>query len=238
MTKVCHLPVALTTMLSATETMITIYNQNFAMIREVISLDLKTGTNSVRYAGATAQVEADSIMLRDPTARHSVQVLEQNYRNVSVSQELLLTLFEGKTIDFETKQFKNNMLMTEKVAGKIIRGGYAPNGQSTTPIIQVNDKMQFSLPGQPLFPTLDDDSILSPSINWLLHSDFSAVFGAEIGYLTGGFDWTASYNLIFPHEGDSFDLTGWVTIENFSGRTFENSKIQLIAGDINKIKPR
>ena len=61
----------------------------------------KSGVNTVRYAGATAQVEPDSVILRDPAGKHSLQILEQNYRNDPVSQELLLSLFEGKTIDFE-----------------------------------------------------------------------------------------------------------------------------------------
>ena len=80
---------------------LTIYNQNFAVVRDTVPLDLQAGVNSVRYAGATAQVEPDSVILRDPAGKHSLQILEQNYRNDPVSQELLLSLFEGKTIDFE-----------------------------------------------------------------------------------------------------------------------------------------
>jgi len=64
---------------------LTIYNQNFAVVRDTVPLDLKAGLNSVRYAGATAQVEPDSVILRDPAGRHSLQILEQNYRNDHVS---------------------------------------------------------------------------------------------------------------------------------------------------------
>ena len=86
---------------SVAEPALTIYNQNFAVVRDTVPLDLKAGVNTVRYAGATAQVEPDSVILRDPAGKHSLQILEQNYRNDPVSQELLLSLFEGKTIDFE-----------------------------------------------------------------------------------------------------------------------------------------
>ena len=79
---------------------LTIYNQNFAVVRETLPLDLKAGNNSVRFSGATAQVEPDSVILRDATGRHVVQVIEQNYRNDPVSQERLLNLFEGKTVEF------------------------------------------------------------------------------------------------------------------------------------------
>ena len=48
---------------------LTIYNQNFAVVRDTVPLDLKSGANDVRYAGATAQVEPDSVILRDPAGK-------------------------------------------------------------------------------------------------------------------------------------------------------------------------
>ncbi|MEI7807193.1 MAG: hypothetical protein WCJ07_01775, partial [Verrucomicrobiota bacterium] len=62
-------------------------------------------------------------------------------------------------------------------------------------------------------------------------------FDAEVGYVTGGFDWSASYNLVSPEKGDFVDIVGWITMNNNSGKTFENAKIKLLAGDVNKIQP-
>jgi hypothetical protein len=216
---------------------LTIYNQNFAVVRDTVPLDLKAGANFVRYADATAQVEPDSVILRDPAGKHSLQILEQNYRNDPVSQELLLSLFEGQTIDFEKVRFKDNTQIAETIPGKIIRSGFVPGGAFTQPIIDVKGKLQFSLPGQPLFPSLGDDTILKPSFNWLLQSGAPGKFAAEVGYVTGGFDWSASYNLVSPEKGDYVDLTGWITMNNTSGKTFEDAKIKLLAGDVNKIQP-
>jgi hypothetical protein len=202
-----------------------------------VPLDLKSGANSVRYAGATAQVEPDSVILRDPAGKHSLQILEQNYRNDPVSQELLLSLFEGKTIDFVNERMKDNTQTREIIPGKIIRSGYVPGGTAQQPIIEVYGKLQFQLPGMPLFPDLGDDTILKPAFNWLLQSDKPGKFDAEVGYITGGFDWSASYNLVSPEKGDIVDLVGWITMNNQSGKTFENAKIKLMAGDVNKIQP-
>ena len=220
------------------EPALTIYNQNFAVVRDTVPLNLKSGPNAVRYADATAQVEPDSVILRDPAGKHSLQILEQNYRNDPVSQELLLSLFEGKTIDFEKSRMKDNTDVTEIVPGKIIRSGFVPGGAAQQPIIEVNGKLQFSLPGDPRFPSLGDDTILKPAFNWLLQSDAPGAFDAEVGYVTGGFDWSASYNLVSPEKGDNVDLVGWITMKNESGKTFENAKIKLLAGDVNKIQPR
>ena len=237
--KTIHLLTALSTLALAAsaEPALTIYNQNFAVVRDTVPLDLKSGANAVIYSGATAQVEPDSVILRDPAGKHSLQILEQNYRNDPVSQELLLSLFEGKTIDFQNVRTKDSTQITELIPGKIVRSGFVPGGGNTQPIIEVNGKLQFTLPGEPLFPDLGSDTILKPAFNWLLQSDKPGTFDAEVGYVTGGFDWSASYNLVSPEKGDLVDLVGWITMNNQSGKTFEDAKIKLMAGDVNKIQP-
>jgi hypothetical protein len=220
------------------EPALTIYNQNFAVVRDTVALDLKAGANAVVYRGATAQVEPDSVILRDPSGRRTLQILEQNYRNDPVSEALLLSLFEGKTIDFQALRIKEQTQVWELIPGKIVRSGYLPGGGSEQPIIEVNGKLQFSLPGQPLFPDLGSDTILKPAFNWMLQTDQPGRFDAEVGYVTGGFGWSASYNLISPEKGDFVDIVGWITMNNSSGRTFENAKIKLMAGDVNKIEPQ
>jgi hypothetical protein len=218
---------------------LTIYNQDFAVVRDTVPLDLQAGANAVRYAGATAQVEPDSVILRDPAGKHSLQILEQNYRNDPVSEPLLLSLFEGKAIDFENVRLKDNTQTRELIPGKIIRSGYVPGGEALSPIIEVNGKLQFTLPGNPLFPDLGDDTILKPAFNWLLQSDSPGKFDAEVGYVTGGFTWNATYNLVSPEKGDFADLVAWITMKNDSGKTFENATVKLMAGDVNKIpEPR
>jgi hypothetical protein len=219
------------------EPALTIYNQDFAVVRDTVPLDLQSGVNTVRYADATARLEPDSVILRDPAGKHSLQIWEQNYRNDPVTQELLLSLFEGKPLDFETIRLKDNTQARELISGKVIRSGYVPGGGSEQPIIEVNGKLQFTLPGTPLFPDLGDDTVLKPTLNWLLQSDKPGKFDAEVSYITGGFTWEADYNLVSPEKGDTVDLIGWVTMNNQSGKTFRDAKIKLMAGDVNKIQP-
>ncbi len=231
---------------------LTIYNQNFAVVRDTVPLDLKEGVNDVSFADTTAHLEPDSVILRDPAGKLKLQILEQNYRNDPVSQELLLSLFEGKTIDFLVKA-------TDKpdrtVQGKIIRSGYVAHSQeamqrygqqyyqaqavmvsSSQPVIEVDGKIQFGLPGQPIFPSLGDDTILKPALSWKLNTDAPGKLDAELAYITGGMSWEADYNVIAPEDGDLIDVVGWVTMDNQSGKTFNNAKIKLMAGDVNKIQ--
>ena len=215
---------------------LTIYNQNFAVVRDTVPLDLKSGVNEIRFADATAHVEPDSVILRDPAGQHALRILEQNYRNDPVSQELLLSLFEGRTIDFVNERMKDNTMTREIIPGKVVRSGYVPGAGAEQPIIDVNGKLQFSLPGQPLFPSLGDDTVLKPAFNWQLQSDSAGKFDAEVGYITGGFSWESSYNLVAPEKGDTVDLIGWITMNNQSGKTFRDAKIKLMAGDVQKIQ--
>ncbi|HXI69285.1 MAG TPA: hypothetical protein VNN22_02895, partial [Verrucomicrobiae bacterium] len=230
---------AAATLAASAQPALTIYNQDFAVVRDTVPLDLKSGPNAVRYADATAQVEPDSVILRDPAGKHSLQILEQNYRNDPVTEPLLLSLFEGKTIDFVKERMKDNTMVREIIPGKVVRSGYVPGGGAQQqPIIEVNGKLQFTMPGSPVFPDLGNDTILKPAFNWLLQSDKPGKFDAEVGYITGGFDWSASYNLVSPEKGDIVDLVGWITMNNNSGKTFENAKIKLMAGDVNKLQPQ
>src|SRR6185295_8043999 len=118
-------PLLFCSALLAADPALTIYNQNFAVIRETIPLDLQQGATSVRFVGTTAHLEPESVILRDPTGRRNLQILEQSYRADPVSAEMLLSLFEGQTIEFLVP----NRDKPEVVSGKIIRSGYTPGSR-------------------------------------------------------------------------------------------------------------
>jgi hypothetical protein len=238
---------------SAGPASLTVYNQMFAVVRQMIPLELKAGANHVTFTDITAHMEPDSVILRDPSGTRRLTVLEQNYRNDPVSQELLLSLNEGKTIDFVTKDKDGKDVV---VQGKIVRSGYVPHysamnqygqqyamqqygyaqGGNGQPIIEVNGKLQFSLPGMPVFPSLADDTILKPTLDWQIETDKTANTPVELSYVTGGMRWQADYNVVAPETGDVLDVVGWVTLDNQSGKSFPNARIKLMAGDVSKLQ--
>jgi len=221
---------------------LTIYNQQFAVVRETIPLDLRAGVNTIEFTGTTAQLEPESVMLRGPSGR-LLRVLEQSYRADPVSLEALLRRYEGQTIDFEVRRGES----VETVTGKIVRAGETPPPQpayvvSAAPpgasqaIIEAAGKLRFNLPGVPLFPGLASGMILKPTVDWTIETDRGGHVDAELAYVSGGFDWSADYNIV---QGDAsvLDIIGWVTMENHSGKEFDNAHVKLMAGDVNKIKP-
>lgn len=237
----------------AAQPALTIYNENFAVVRERVPLDLKAGENAVTFTGVTVHLEPDSVVLRDPRGEVDLAILEQSYRADTISQGLLLSLYEGKEIDF---LIRDQNAKEYVVKGRVIRSGYTPNtgaaamygqqylqrqqalGQRAgTPIIEVDGKLRFSLPGEPLFPPLSDDAILKPMLSWTIAASEAAKLEAELSYITGGMSWQAAYNLVAPEKGNRVDLVGWVTIDNQSGKEFENATLKLMAGDVSKLQP-
>lgn len=229
---------------------LTIYNQSFAVVRQTLPLELKSGTNQLEITNITAHLEPDSVILRDLKSGRDLHILEQNYRADVASQGLLLSLYEGKTIDF--------LVNGVQKPGKIIRSGYVPHYQAYSsynqqyyqqqqayvnagagePIIEIDGQLRFGLPGQPIFPALTNETILKPTLSWLLQSDRPGNTSAEFSYVTGGMSWHADYNVVAPVSGNLLDIVGWVTLDNQTGKTFPNAHIKLMAGDVNKLQPQ
>lgn len=228
---------------------LTIYNQNFAVVRIEAPLDLKAGLNHVEVNDITNYLEPDSVILRDPSGEFPLEIVEQNYRADPVSQERMLQLYEGKTIGFLVTEDGK----TSVVEGKIVRSGFNPpvrfyggrygaqpqfSPEPRQPIIEVNGQLRFSLPGEPLFPALTQGTVLKPVLSWAIDSEKAGHVDAQLSYITEGLNWDATYNAVEPANGQTLNLLGWVTLHNRSGMTFSDAQVKLMAGTVNKTPHR
>jgi hypothetical protein len=235
-------------------TALTIYNQDFAVIRTPVELNLQAGTTDVSATNVTAQLEPDSVVLRDVASKRPIRILEQNYDGSLRVQAQMLAKFEGKTIDFSIGMSDGTAKL---VQGKIIRAGYVPQydllerygqqyfyqmsqaQQQQEPLIEVEGKLRYGLPGTPIFPADTPGLTLRPTLHWLIASEKPAKFDAELDYITRGLRWDATYNVIAPAQdapgGQRLDMSGWVNVTNESGTDFHDASLQLMAGDISKL---
>lgn len=239
---------------ASAQTQLTVYNQNFATVKEKRTLDLKKGENEIRATDITAHLEPESVILRALRRPDALQIIEQNYESDPLSEGLLLRKSEGKWLDFEIVMPNGEKKI---IKGKILRSGYVPHtsafqryGQQYAyaqmaysnpqgggqPIVEVEGKIQFGLPGKPIFDALDPKAFLKPTLLWRLWSGEAGAQDVEFSYLTGGMRWEANYNAVAPEKGDTFDIIGWVTLENMSGKDFENASVKLMAGDVARIQ--
>ncbi len=89
---------------------LTIYNQNFAVARTFIDLDLHAGTNEITSSEVTSRLEPDSVVLRDPSGKRTIHVVEQNYDSAVVSQEWLLRNTKARLSTFKSRHRKERRL--------------------------------------------------------------------------------------------------------------------------------
>ncbi|HMK42916.1 MAG TPA: DUF4139 domain-containing protein, partial [Dissulfurispiraceae bacterium] len=104
------------------------------------------------------------------------------------------------------------------------------------PIFQVGNDVTFGHPGRILFPGVPENLIAKPTLVWLLNNSAPAHQKIEASYLTGGITWRADYVVTLNDRDDRASLGGWVTIDNKSGGMYQNARVKLVAGDINRVK--
>ncbi len=215
---------------------VTIYNDGFATVKEERTLDIQKGISEIRVTDMSRQLEPDSVMLRELSDEpFGIRILEQSFVNDPLTQGLMLYQMEGKDVRFEEKREDGTI---KEHVGKVIRSGYIPGGGAEQPIIEEDGAIRFSLPGEPVFEGLDPNAFLKPSLLWQIGSEKAGSAPVEIAYITAGMSWEATYNLVMPAEGgDTFTVSGWISLRNYTGKDFEDTSVKLIAGDVQKIRP-
>ena len=202
---------------------VTIYNDDLALIREVRNLDLDTGVQNVTLSEVSGQLNPQTVHLSLP-AGYEVALLEQNYDYDLVSRDKLLTKFIGKPIalidDEHEQRFEGTLL---SVSGGVV--------------LDSNGTILLNPPGRVELPAgAADDLLLKPTLSWLLYSPQRARTDAEITYLSGGLTWNADYVLELNADDTAAGMEGWVTISNYSGTTYDEAELKLIAGDVNRVQ--
>jgi hypothetical protein len=105
-------------------------------------------------------------------------------------------------------------------------------------MIEVNGKVQFELPGVPLFPPVGPDCAIKPEFTWTITTPKPAQLEAEVAYTAYAINWFADYNIIASEDSHTVQVLGWITIDNQTGKTFENAKVKFVAGTTSKLDPR
>ena len=212
------------------ETELAIYDDNYALVQETIELSLKEGMNEVEHVGVTTGLDPQSIILRPIGGNADIVAVEQNFHADLVDQDWLLKAYEGETIEFRKLVGDAEVYFD----GMIVRAPTRFGNQSQPPIIEVDGKIYTSLPGTPLFPSIGPDRLYEPVVNWQLQSSTAIETAGRLTYLTTGLTYDTVYNILLPSEGDveMAQLDGVVSIENTTGKNFEDARIRLIAGEI------
>lgn len=203
------------------EVMVTVYNGNLGLVKEVREIRLDPGLVEARYADVAAQIDPTSVHLRSLSDPAGLRILEQNYEYDLLSSEKLMEKYVGRTV----RLYQGN-------------GSYQEATLLSTrgPVYDINGQIHMGHFGTVVLPALPENLVSKPTLAWLLRNARPAPQRVEASYLTAGISWKADYVMLINAADTRTDLTGWVTITNQSGATYRDAALKLVAGDVNRAR--
>ena len=204
------------------------YNQipGYAVIRQDRTLDIEQGYSELKFTDVAALLDPTTVQFSSLTDPDGTSVLEQDYRFDLLSMDRMLERYIDQKIIFGGQEMT---LMSTAGGGMLLQGddGRVQYQQGYHGVV---------------FPSLDESLVTKPTLMWAVDAAQGGEHETRVSYQTTGITWWADYNLIYA-EGDdansgTVDIGAWVSILNQSGGTYENAKLKLVAGDVNRAQPQ
>jgi hypothetical protein len=205
---------------------VTIYNEDLALVKEVRSVVLDAGGNRIALRDVSAKMRPETALLRSLSHPGSIELLEQNFDFDLLTPAKLLEKYVGQQV-------------------RVARPG--PNGSETFEsaqvlaasegvVLKIGDRIETGAPGRIVFDAVPAHLRDRPTLVSQLRSPRAGAQQLELSYLSGGLSWKADYVAELSADDGTLDLNGWVTLANRSGTAYPNAKLQLVAGDVNRVR--
>jgi hypothetical protein len=209
---------------------VTVYNSDIALVRDVRDLQLPRGTFDLRFMDIAATVNPATVHFRSLSEPARVNVLEQNYEYDLLEPDKLLRKYVGRDVTLVRRRQENGATQEEEVKARLLSYNNAPVWQIGSEIITGMSADHIK------FPELPGNLYTHPTLIWTLDNGGGTKHRVEASYLAGKLSWNADYVLTVARDDKAADLDGWVTLVNGSGTSFRRSKLQLVAGDLNRVR--
>lgn len=219
-----------TTLDDQVELSVTVYNSDIAMVRDVRSLDLPRGTFDLSFMDIAATVNPATVHFRSLTEPSRVSVLEQNYEYDLLEPDKLLRKYVGREVTLVRHRQVDGSTREEEVTARLL-------SYNTAPVWQIGTEIVTGLHADHIrFPELPNSLYTRPTLIWTLDNGGATRHRVEAKYLAGKMSWNADYVLTVARDDKAADIDGWVTLTNGSGTAFRNAKLQLVAGELNRVR--
>jgi len=210
---------------------LTIYNDNFAVVRQTRRMSFEQGLSTVKFTGVASAIDPTTVNFRCLSRPGAVSILEQNYEYDLVDTETLLKRYIDKDV---TLLLKGSGADTGKELAGLLLAAPGDNLILKSPandieIIDKNSVEEISL------KQLPEQLVTIPTLLWLANAKEKAELLCQLTYTTGQINWNADYSAVLNADETKIDFAGWVTIDNKSGAAYEDAVIKLIAGDVRRI---
>jgi hypothetical protein len=221
-----------TTLSDQTELAVTVYNSNIALVRDVRQLQLPTGNFRLKFMDIAATVNPATVHFRSLTEPEKVGVIEQNYEYDLLEPAKLLNKYVGKEVTLVRSYMDNGTTKHEEIKATLLANN---NG----PVWRIGNDIVTGVYGETYrFPEVPANLYDRPTLLMTLENSGSPKQKIEASYLASNLSWNSDYVLTVGRDDKAADLDGWVTIVNNSGTAFHNAKLQLVAGDLNRLPQR
>jgi len=212
-----------------TDLAVTVYNSNIALVRDVRELQLPRGNFRLKFMDIAATVNPATVHFRSLTEPDKVGVIEQNYEYDLLEPAKLLNKYVGKEVTLVRSYMDNGTTKHEEIKATLLANN---NG----PVWKIGNDIVTGIYGEGYrFPEVPANLCDRPTLLMSLENSGATKQKIESSYLAGNLSWNADYVLTVGREDKAADLDGWVTVVNNSGTAFHNAKLQLVAGDVNRI---
>jgi len=207
---------------------LTIYNGNWAVIKEWRKIDLKKGLNTIKFQDVAKYIDATSVSFKSLTDPEGTSVIEQNYEYDLVNRNKLLEKYIDKEITLEQQYYDEQKRYIKRKNVKLlsVQGGM---------VVKDGDEIQLSPQGSVILPALPEGLITKPTLVWMIGARKQGRHLTKVAYQTTGVNWNADYILVTNKDDTKMDFSAWVTIANNSGATYKDAEIKLMAGDVQRV---
>jgi hypothetical protein len=213
-----------------TELALTVYNSDLALVRDVRSVQLPRGTFDLRFMDIAATVNPATVHVRSLSEPARLGVLEQNYEYDLLEPDKLLRKYVGRDVTLVRLRQDGGVTREETVTARLLSFNNAP-------VWQIGNEIVTGLHADHIrFPELPGNLYSRPTLIWTLDNSGAAKHRVEASYLATKLAWNADYVLTVARDDRSADVDGWVTLVNGSGTAFRNARLQLVAGELNRVR--
>jgi hypothetical protein len=215
-----------------TDLAVTVYNSNIALVRDVRELQLPRGNFRLKFMDIAATVNPATVHFRSLTEPDKLGVIEQNYEYDLLEPAKLLNKYVGKEVTLVRSYMDNGTTKREEIKATLLANN---NG----PVWKIGNDIVTGMYGEGYrFPEVPANLYDRPTLLMSLENSGATKQKIESSYLAGNLSWNADYVLTVARDDKAADLDGWVTVVNNSGTAFHNAKLQLVAGDLNRLPQR
>ena len=209
---------------------LTVYNSDLALVRDIRNLKLPAGHFDLQFMDVAATVNPATVHFRSLTEPAALGVVEQNYEYDLLEPDKLLRKYVGREVTLVRTVQNDGTTKQEEVRALLL-------SYNNAPVWQIGKEIVTGLHADHIrFPELPRNLYSRPTLIWTLQNGGAAAHRVEASYLAGKLAWNADYVLTVGREDKTSDLAGWVTLANHSGTAFTNAKLQLVAGDLNRVR--